>query len=169
LISEKFFGRFGRTIGHVFLVVMRSTPEFILAYIFLQLWGPSMLPAIVALALHNGALIGHLIGRYSNEIQLRPDSPHGLSLYGYEVVPRVYGQFLAFLFYRWEVIMRETSILGILGIATLGFYVDSALANIQLDRVMVLIVITAMLNIGIDVLSRFIRARLRLAQQAKQL
>jgi phosphonate transport system permease protein len=59
--------------------------------------------------------------------------------------------------------------LGILGIATLGFYVDSALANIQLDRVMVLIVITAMLNIGIDVLSRFIRARLRLAQQAKQL
>ncbi|MCZ6609950.1 MAG: ABC transporter permease, partial [Alphaproteobacteria bacterium] len=44
LISEKFFGPVGRTVGHVFLVVMRSTPEFILAYVFLQLWGPSMLP-----------------------------------------------------------------------------------------------------------------------------
>jgi phosphonate transport system permease protein len=38
----------------------------------------------------------------------------------------VYGQFLALLFYRWEVILRETAILGILGIQTLGFYVDSA-------------------------------------------
>lgn len=164
LISEKFFGQFGRSIGHVFLVIVRSTPEFILAYIFLQLWGPSMLPAIVALSLHNGAIIGHLMGRYSNEILLRPDHGKGLNLYGYEIVPRIYGQFLAFLFYRWEVIMRETAILGILGIATLGFFVDSAIADIRLDRAMFLIFITAILNIGIDIISRKLRARLRINQ-----
>lgn len=166
LISQKFFGRFGRTIGHGVLVVIRSTPEFILAYIFLQLWGPSMLPAVVALALHNGAIIGHLIGRFSDQVRLRPDSPGGLTLYGYEIVPRIYGQFLAFLFYRWEVIMRETAILGILGIATLGFFVDSALADIRLDRAIFLIGITALLNMGIDALSRHIRSRLRLNFQA---
>jgi phosphonate transport system permease protein len=169
LISRKFFGRWGCTVGHLFLVVVRSTPEFILAYIFLQFWGPSMLPAIIALSLHNGAIIGHLIGRYSNEIQLPPGSPKGLNLYGFEVLPRVYGQFLALLFYRWEVIMRETAILGILGIATLGFYVDSALATIRLDQAMVLIVVTAALNIGVDALSRSIRARLRLSRQATRL
>jgi len=168
LISEKFFGPVARTAGHVFLVIVRSTPEFVLAYVFLLFWGPSMLPAIVALSLHNGALIGHLIGRYSNEIKVRPDSPTGLCLYGFEIVPRVYGQFLAFLFYRWEVIMRETSILGILGIATLGFYVDSALADIRLDRVMVLILVTVALNLGIDALSRFIRVRMRLTRDTKQ-
>ena len=32
-----------------------------------------MLFVIVALSLHNGAIIGHLMGRYSNEISLRPD------------------------------------------------------------------------------------------------
>ena len=36
LISTKFFGRLGRGIGHLFLVIMRSTPEFILVYIFLH-------------------------------------------------------------------------------------------------------------------------------------
>lgn len=163
LISTKFFGRFGRGAGHLFLVIMRSTPEFILVYIFLQFWGPSMLPAIVALALHNGAIIGHLLGRYSDEIRLRPDSPSGLNLYAYEIVPRMYGQFLAYLFYRWEIIMRETAILGILGIATLGFYIDSAIADIRLDRVMLLLLVTAMLNLGIDALSRLIRSRLRLS------
>ena len=168
LISNKFFGKYGRMFGHLFLVVVRSTPEFILAYIFLQFWGPSMLPAIVALSLHNGAIIGHLMGRYSNEISLRPDHSHAINLYGYEIIPRLYGQFLAFLFYRWEVIMRETAILGILGIATLGFYVDSALADIRLDRALFFIVITAFLNVGIDSLSRYIRQRLRLSRTVRQ-
>jgi phosphonate transport system permease protein len=167
LISEKFFGRVSRACGHLFLVVVRSTPEFILVYIFLQLWGPSMLPAIVALALHNGAIIGHLLGRYSDEIKLRVDSVEGVNRYAYEIVPRLYGQFLAFLFYRWEIIMRETAILGVLGIATLGFFIDSAIADIRLDRVMLLILVTALLNLGIDSLSRRIRARLRLSTRVE--
>jgi phosphonate transport system permease protein len=162
LISSKFFGWFGRNTGHVFLVITRSTPEYVLAFVFLQLWGPSMLPAVVALALHNGAIIGHLVGRYTDELRLRLDAPKGINLYSYEIVPKVYGQFLAFLFYRWEIIMRETAILGILGIATLGFYVDSAIQDIRLDRAMFLILITALLNIGVDAVSRLIRARLRL-------
>lgn len=162
LISRKFFGPAGSTLGHVFLVVTRSTPEYILAYLFLQFWGPSMLPAIIALALHNGAVIGHLLGRHTDALRLRLDSPRGLNLYAYEVLPRVYGQFLAFLFYRWEIILRETAILGILGIHTLGFYVDSAIADIRLDRAVFLIIITAFLTICVDSLSRTIRSRLRL-------
>ncbi len=162
LISPLFFGRTGRAAGHLFLVVVRSTPEYILAYVFLQLWGPSMLPAIVALSLHNGGIIGHLIGRFSATLQLRADAPSGVNLYAWEVLPRVYRQMLAFLFYRWEVIMRETAILGILGIATLGFYIDSAFADIRHDRAMVLIIVTAMLNICVDALSRAIRSKLRL-------
>ena len=92
----------------------------------------------------------------------RPDSPTGLNLYAYDMLPRVYPQFLAFLFYRWEVILRETAILGILGIHTLGFFVDSAFAEIRFDRALALILVTALLNIGVDALSRAIRARLRL-------
>ena len=78
------------------------------------------------------------------------------------MLPRVYSQFLAFLFYRWEVILRETAILGILGIHTLGFYVDSAFADIRFDRALFLIILTALLNICVDALSRSIRSRLRL-------
>ena len=163
LISKLFFARFGRVLGHFFLVIMRSTPEYILAFILLTLWGPSMLPAVVALALHNGAIIAHLMGRYSDALPLRQDAVKGLNRYAYEVVPRIYNQFLAFLFYRWEIILRETAILGILGITTLGFYIDSAIQDIRLDRAMVLIAITAILNVGIDKLSRYIRSRLHLS------
>lgn len=168
LISKLFFGRLGRTIGHLILVVMRSTPEYILAFILLILWGPSMLPAIVALTLHNAAIIAHLMGRYTDALTMRPDSATGLVRYTYEVVPKIYGQFLAFMFYRWEVIMRETAILGILGIATLGFYIDSAIQDIRFDRAMVLIAITMGLNVCIDGLSRIIRSRLRLSMSPQR-
>ncbi|MEM9682672.1 MAG: ABC transporter permease, partial [Pseudomonadota bacterium] len=157
-----------RTGGHVFLVVARSTPEYILAFVLLQLWGPSMLPAIVALALHNGAIIGHLIGRYTETVTLRPDAPRGVNRYAYEVVPRVYRPMLALLFYRWEVIMRETAILGILGIATLGFYVDSGFADLRFDRALFLILITALLNICVDAISRKLRSHLRLQTTLEQ-
>lgn len=167
LISSKFFGLTGRTTGHIFLVILRSTPEYILALIFLLLWGPSMLPAVIALALHNGAIIGHLMGRYTENIILRPDTPAGVNLYFYDILPRLYPQLLAFLFYRWEVIMRETAILGILGIATIGFFIDSAFADLRFDRALFLIIITAGLNMCIDSLSRFIRGRLKLRTTAE--
>ncbi|MDZ7789219.1 MAG: hypothetical protein U5L08_01745 [Xanthomonadales bacterium] len=121
-----------------------------------------MLPAVVALALHNGGILAHLIGRRSNELQLRPDASRGLNRYAWEVTPQVYGPFLALLFYRWEIIMRETAILGILGIATLGYYVDGAIQELRFDRAMVLIAVTALLNIGVDWLARYLRHRLRL-------
>ena len=162
LVSPLFFGRLGRGVGHVCLVVVRSTPEYVLAYVMLQLWGPSMLPAILALGLHNGAIIGHLVGRFTEGLTLRPDAPRGVDRYFWEAAPRVYRQALAFLLYRWEVIMRETAILGFLGVATLGFYVDSAFAEIRYDRALFLIGVTALLNIGVDMTSRRVRRRLRL-------
>lgn len=162
LISRLFMGPVGRFGGHGALIIGRSIPEYLLAYILLQLWGPSMLPAVVALAIHNGAIIGHLIGRQSNGLMLRPDAPSGFNRYTYEALPRLYRPFLAFLFYRWEIIMRETAILGILGITTLGFYVDSAIQELRFDRAMVLILVTALLNIGVDSLARRLRRALAL-------
>lgn len=167
LTSKQFFGPVGRGVGNVILVVLRSTPEYMLAFILLLVWGPSMLPAIVALALHNGAIIAHLMGQYSNQLQRGQDSHSGLNRYGYAVLPRIYGQFLAFLFYRWEVIFRETAILGVLGIATLGFYVDSAIQDIRFDRAVFLILITAILNVLVDSISSRIRSSLRLSSVVK--
>ncbi len=130
----------GRPFGRVLLVVVRATPDYMLAYVFLQLLGPSMLPAILALSLHNAGIVGTLMGRHADAIPYRADAPRGLNLYAYETLPRLYGQFLALLLYRWELILRESAIFGILGVTTLGFYVDAAISELRLDVAVVLIV-----------------------------
>lgn len=162
LASRRFAGPRGRVAGHVFLVVVRSTPEYIIAYMVLLICGPSMLPAFVALSLHNGAIIGHLIARLTDTLPLRDDAPKGADLWAFEAVPRVYGQFLAFLFYRWEIIFRETAILGILGVHTLGFFVDSAISELRFDRAIVLIAVTGLAGMTINWISTTVRRRLRL-------
>lgn len=161
-VSPLFFGKRVRWPGHLFLVIMRSLPELLLAFVIVVMIGPSMLPAIIALSLHNGAIIAHLLGQTTRTMKLRDDAPKGMNLYLYEVTPRLYRPFLAFLFYRWEVILRESAILGILGIHTLGFYVDSAFEELRFDRAFFLILICALLNILVDAASRFIRSKLRL-------
>lgn len=168
LISKKFVSPTFGFLGNTLLVILRSTPEYILAYLFLQFFGPSMLPAVVALSLHNGAIIGYIMGGQSNELKLRADTTNKkVELYFFEVIPRIYGSFLAFLFYRWEVIMRESAILGILGISTLGFFIDSAIADIRLDKVVILLFFTALLNILVDYISRRVRNYLRLNTSLK--
>ena len=159
LVSKHFHQKLGRSFGHSLLVVMRSTPEYILAFILLQFFGPSMLPAVIALALHNAGIIGHLLGNQSNNITVRIDAPIGMNLYSYELTPRLYGSFLAYLFYRWEIILRETAIMGLLGVATLGFYIDSAMQDLRFDRALLLILITALLNMSVDAISRLLRSR----------
>ncbi len=159
-----FAGKIANRISHYALIVIRTTPEYILAYIFVQLWGPSMLPAVWAILLHNGAILAFLSSNNADLISLRMDAPRKrMDRYFFEILPRVYGQFLAFLFYRWEVMMRESAILGLLGIYTLGFYIDSAISDDQLDKVILLILVTAVLNMCIDSVSQFVRRRLKIS------
>ena len=164
LVCRHFHGRPTRRLGTALLVIARTTPEFIIAYVLIQLWGPSMLPAILAISLHNGAILGHLTGGQANQVRLRQDAPaNRIDRFGYEILPRVYGQLFAFLLYRWEVIARESAILGILGVGTLGFYIDSAISDDKLDQAMVLIFVSALMNVGIDAVSQTVRRRLRLS------
>jgi len=169
LVSRQFVGRIGQPAGRVLLVVVRSTPEYMLAYVLLQLLGPSMLPAIIALAVHNGAIVGYLMGLHADALDYRADAPRGLNLYAYDTAPRLYGQFLAYSLYRWEIIVRESAIFGILGVATLGYYVDAAISELRFDVAIVLILATVGLCALIDGLSRRLRHALRISTLATRL
>src|SRR5262249_39521523 len=61
IICRRFAGRLGQPLGRVTLVIVRSTPEYMLVYVLLQLLGPSMLPAIIPLSLPHRAILRHFI------------------------------------------------------------------------------------------------------------
>ena len=164
-VTRRVSGWLGRPAARTLLIVLRSTPEYMVAYVLLHALGPSMLPAVIALSLHNGGIVAFLMGGHADSLAYRADAPRGLDLYCYETVPRLYGQFLAYVLYRWEIIVRESAIFGILGVTTLGFYVDGAIAELRLDVAVVLIGATGALSMAIDAFSRGLRRRLRIADR----
>jgi len=154
LASNLLTGKLVSSGTHLCLLVLRSVPEYIFAFLFMMLLGPSMLPAMLALALHNGALIAYLTVRQSDMTQVSPHYNGRIDGYCYDVLPQIYPNLMGLLFYRFEVILRETAIFGILGIASLGFYIDSGFSEIRYSSALFLMGCTALLNIVVDIISR---------------
>ena len=154
-------GRAGAVCGHAVLVVLRSIPDYMLAFVFLQVLGPSMLPAVLALGLHNGAIIAHLLGRQAAGLPQRPDAPRGLTLWAWDLFPRLTPAFWALCLYRWEIILRDSAIMGLLGIGTLGFYIQSNVQTLRMDRVVALLAVSVVLTLAIDTVSRRLRGAMR--------
>lgn len=149
------------------MLILRSVPEYLLAFLFMLLLGPSMLPAILALALHNSGLIVFLSARQGENLTTSANFKPKWDHYSYEILPRLYPNFMGLLFYRFEVIIRETAILGMLGVATLGFYVDSNFSEIRYSGALVLLCFTALLNVLVDLLARrVLRSSLALSSQS---
>lgn len=167
LVTRQMSGPIWRAVWRGVMIVLRSTPDYVIAYVLLQMLGPSMLPAIIALSVHNGGIVAFLTGGHADALVYRQDAPRGLNLYFFEILPRVYGQYLAYVLYRWEIIVRESAIFGILGVTTLGFYVDGAIAELRLDVAVVLIAATGGLSMAIDAFSRALRRRLRINDRAE--
>lgn len=165
LNSPLMLPRPARALGDGLLIVVRSIPEYLLNFIGLIFLGPSMLPAIIAMSLHNGAIIAHLLGQHSADLPQPPLRLRRRDCYGYYLLPRLYRQFLAYLLYRWEIIVRETAMLGVLGIPTLGFYIDSAFEALHFDVALLLILASSLLTMGADSLSRYLQNRLSLRTQ----
>ncbi|SEQ54218.1 phosphonate transport system permease protein [Loktanella sp. DSM 29012] len=154
-------GRAGSYAGHAVLVVLRSIPDYMLAFVLLQILGPSMLPAALALGLHNGAIIAHLLGREAQGLPQRADAPRGLVLWAWDLLPRLSASFWALCLYRWEIILRDSAIMGLLGICTLGFYIQTNVQTLRMDRVLALLAVSVLLTLLIDTLSRRLRRAMR--------
>ncbi len=76
--------------------------------------------------------------------------------------PRLWASFLALLLYRWEIIVRDGAIFGLIRVATLGFHVDAAIQELRVDRAVILLLAMGGLTLGIDTVSRALRSGLRL-------
>jgi phosphonate transport system permease protein len=153
------------------LVVLRAIPEFVWAFLFLLVFGPSLMAGVMALALHNGGILGKLASESLEDTDPKPlralaslgSPPPALAFFG--IGPRTLPQFLVYFFYRFETCLREAAILGLLGLATLGLFMDHAFARLHLDTALCFVMINSVLVIVGDLAGASIRSRIRVPSQ----
>lgn len=148
-------------------VLARATPEYVLAFLLLALFGANAWPAILALALHNAGILGRLGAEAVEDLERRPlraltqlgAGRAALLVAG--VLPLVFGRFLLYLLYRFETCLREATVLGMLGIASLGAAVEEARARQRYDELLFLLLVAAALVVAVDLASQVARRWLR--------
>ncbi|MEN8149284.1 MAG: ABC transporter permease subunit [Planctomycetota bacterium] len=153
----------------LFLLFLRSVPEFIWAYLFLAMFGPSAWPAVLALALHNAGTLGKLDSEVIEDLE--PAAPAALRAIGlprlriaqFGLFPLVLPRFLLYFFYRFETCVREATVLGMIGVVSLGYHIGLARAIRAYDEMIVLVLMGAGLVLAADLLSALTRRIVRRA------
>ena len=145
----------------------RAMPEFILAFLLLRIFGPTVWAVILALAIHNcgilmrlGAeVIDNTTSRASSVILAQGGSRS--SSYIGALVPAGFTRMVLFLFYRWESCIREATVLGMLGVASLGLLISDAKVSLYYDEMVLWVALGAALVFLGDLSSDFVRYKLR--------
>lgn len=107
-------------------VLSRSVPEYLIAFLLISMLGLQFWPLVLALAIHNLGILGRLWG----EVVENADDAAAVRAYAAgqgrsaafatTTLPGVFNRFLIYFFYRWETCVKDATVLGMLGLLTLG-------------------------------------------------
>lgn len=148
-------------------VVVRSIPEYVWAFLLLALLGPNAWPAVLALAIHNAGILGKLDAEVVENLPpatlatLRGLGGRRRQIAAVAILPLALPRLLLLFFYRWETCVREATVLGMLGIVSLGFWIQDARARNHYDDMFFLILLGAALVLAGDLLSAVARRAVR--------
>lgn len=152
-----------------FLVFLRAIPEYVWAFLLLAMLGPSAWPAVLALAIHNAGILGKLGAETIENLESPP--LRSLAWLGARrgqiglaaVVPLGLTRFLLYFFYRFETCVREATVLGLLGVVSLGYWIQEARARHWYDEMLFFVALGAGIVLLGDLVSALARAYLRKA------
>jgi phosphonate ABC transporter permease subunit PhnE len=153
-------------IGRFLLVGTRSVHAMVWALFFVAVFGPGALAGTLAIAVHSIGFTGKFLSEAIEEARPGPIEalkaagapPLAILLKGYW--PQVKPAFLGICAFRWDINVRESAVLGLVGGGGLGMALEAAMANLYWDQAgLVLLVIFAVVIVT-EVMTSWIRARM---------
>jgi phosphonate transport system permease protein len=153
--------------SRLLLLISRAIPAPIWALVLLFMLFPGVWPGALALAAHNFGILGRLMAEANENLDDRPvrglralgSPPAQLVLYG--ILPQNLQGFLAYSLYRWEVCLRETVIVGLVGAGGLGRLLTEQISSFDYSGVAVTLGVFVVLTFGVDGVSHHMRQALR--------
>jgi len=162
-------GRVALAISRFIGVVMRAIPDVVFVVFLAFLWFNSgTLPAIVAIGLHSVGMISKMFADAVEQIDegprlaIRAAGGSKSQEFWSGVVPQALPAWIAVTLHRADINLRGTVILGVVGVAGLGYDLDEALhaGPAGMRRVIPIVLIIIALCIVFEIISSLIRARL---------
>ena len=128
-------------IARVVLVASRSVNSLVWAMLFVAIFGPGPLAGMFAIALRSVGFVGKLIGEALEQtpkgsieaLQAAGASKFAQLWYGYW--PQIKPAFWSVALLRWDINVRESGVLGLVGAGGIGVVLNTCIDLFQWDRV----------------------------------
>ncbi|SNZ08388.1 phosphonate ABC transporter, permease protein PhnE [Cohaesibacter gelatinilyticus] len=150
-------------LGRFILVSSRSVNTLIWALLFVAIFGPGIIAGIVAIMFRSIGFLGKLLGEAIEEIDPKPIEAltacgaSRLKVILYGIVPQVAPAFFAVAILRWDINLRESTVLGLVGAGGIGVILQGSIDTFNWPETsMVLLTILALVIFG-----EFVSSKLR--------
>ncbi|MDM7484471.1 MAG: phosphonate ABC transporter, permease protein PhnE [Vibrio metschnikovii] len=154
-----------RPIALFVIVASRSINSLIWALLLVSILGPGLLAGILAIALRSIGFVGKLLYEAIEETeltQIEAITSTGASraqILNYAIVPQVLPTFFGISVFRWDINIRESAILGLVGAGGIGMQLQSSLNVLAWPQVTLIILVV----LATVVVSEWISAKVRQA------
>ena len=146
--------------------VLRAFEPMLLALLFVLMVGIGPFPGVLALGLHSVGMLGKLFSESIEAIDPGPVEAiqacggNRFQVIWYGVLPQVAPTFLAFSIYRWDINIRMSIILGIVGAGGIGYCLLQYLSLLQYRKVSTAFILILIVVTALDSASAWLRTRL---------
>jgi phosphonate transport system permease protein len=152
-------------IARLVLVSSRSVNSLVWALLFVAVFGPGALAGTMAIAFRSVGFVGKLIGEALEEAVPGPiealiaaGASKGAQInYGYW--PAIRPAFWSIVLLRWDINVRESSVLGLVGAGGVGMSLNAAIETFQWDRVALILFAIFVIVILAEVVVSYVRKR----------
>lgn len=154
-------------LARLLLLVTRAIPPPVWALLVLFVLFPGPLPGAVALGIYNFGILGRLMSEVVENLDQRPEAAMRaqgtprLSAFAYATVPLSMSRFAAYALYRWEVAVRETVVVGVVGAGGLGRLLEQQRSAFDYGGMVGTVFALIAVSVLIDLVSASARRSLR--------
>tara|TARA_R110002096_G_scaffold243592_2_gene435725 strand:- start:618 stop:1538 length:921 start_codon:yes stop_codon:yes gene_type:complete len=147
-------------------VIARAIPEYLIAFLLLSLLGLQVWPLVLALAIHNLGILGRLWGEVvenadGSAAEIGMATGQGrVGAFATRVFPDSFNRFVIYFFYRWETCVKDATVLGMLGLLTLGKLIALSKGFFWDQMFFYILLGSSVILVG-DLFSTFLRRKLR--------
>ncbi|WP_170006780.1 phosphonate ABC transporter, permease protein PhnE [Bacillus fonticola] len=158
--------QFATALGKWFLSAVRAFPDLILAILFIVAVGANPFAGVLAIAIGATGMLGKLYSEVIESIDMNivetmeASGAGKLQILFKGVIPQVIPEFLSYAIYRFEIDIRASTILGIVGAGGIGTMIQFAQMNRNWEEMGMILLVVIVVVIIIDYLSSMIRRRI---------
>ncbi|MCY0933918.1 PhnE/PtxC family ABC transporter permease [Streptomyces sp. H34-S4] len=149
------------------LLTLRSVPPTVWAIIALLALFPGILPGALALGLYTGGILGRLVAEAWETMDLRPREalrnagvPRAAAA-AVSMAPPSANHLITYTLYRFEICVRDTAIVGVVGAAGLGRLLTERLAAFDFPVVTSILLASLLVSLTVEILGHRLRRTLR--------